>query len=67
MRALERLIIPSKAIGQHVVEQLELRGSNSVDVIVDPADADGDAAEEEIIMLSGSSDDDDEMGTTSDW
>lgn len=42
LAALEQLIVPSKAIGQHVLEQLELRGSNPVEVLIDPADSEDD-------------------------
>eukprot|EP00878_Enallax_costatus_P007664 GHUV01008023.1.p1 GENE.GHUV01008023.1~~GHUV01008023.1.p1 ORF type:complete len:460 (+),score=174.93 GHUV01008023.1:34-1380(+) len=65
MRALERLIIPSKAIGQHVIEQLEMRGSNPVEVIIDLADTDDDAMEDEMALLSDTSYDEDEMESMS--
>ncbi len=34
--ALEQLVVPSRAIGHHVIEQLELRGRRPVEVVIEP-------------------------------
>lgn len=61
MSTLAQLTVPSKAIGQHIIEQLELRGSNPVEVVMEPGDLEDEgagAAFDECLSIGSSSEDD---------
>jgi hypothetical protein len=57
---LHTLILPSRAIGQYVVEQLDLRSHPEVLVLVDPPDIDFSDIDWGLVRLHDDDDDDED-------